>query len=54
MKRKICRLNDGTVKPVLSGHSNIDKTKTSKTNDSLTKVEGIAEHSAIRLTYIKR
>ena len=34
-----------TVKPVLSGHSNIDKTKILKTNSSLMKVEIIAECS---------
>ena len=46
-----------TVKPVLSGHSQIDKTKILKTNGSLMKVESIAEcleHSAILLTCIKR
>ena len=31
------------VKPVLSGHSKIDKTKVLKTNGSLMKVESIAE-----------
>ena len=30
-----------TVKPVLSGHSKIDKTKVLKTNDCLMKVESI-------------
>ena len=34
-----------TVKPVLSGHSKIDKTKALKTNGSLMKVESIAECS---------
>ena len=34
-----------TVKPVLSGHSKIDKTKILLTNDSLMKVESIAECS---------
>ena len=34
-----------TVKPVLSGHSRIDKTKVLKTNGSLMKVESIAECS---------
>ena len=34
-----------TVKPVLSGHSKIDKTKILMTNDSLMKVESIAECS---------
>ena len=33
------------VKPVLSGHSTIDKTKVFKTNGSLMKVECIAECS---------
>ena len=32
-----------TVKPVLSRHSRIDKTKVLKTNGSLMKVESIAE-----------
>ena len=32
-----------TVKPVLSGHSKIDKTKILMTNGSLMKVENIAE-----------
>ena len=34
-----------TVKPVLSGHSKIDKTKVFKKNGSLMKVESIAECS---------
>ena len=34
-----------TVKPFLSGHSKIDKTKVLKTNGSLMKVESIAECS---------
>ena len=34
-----------TVKPVLSGHSKIDKTKVLKTMGSLMKVESIAECS---------
>ena len=33
------------VKPVLSGHSKIDKTMVLKTNGSLMKVESIAERS---------
>ena len=36
-------LNTHTVKPVLSGHSKIDKTKILMTNGSLMKVECIAE-----------
>ena len=40
-----------TIKPVLSGHSKIDKTKVLKTNGSLMKVEvlqnALLEHSAI-------
>ena len=40
-----------SVKPVLSGHTKIDKTKVLKTNGNLMKVESIAdallEHSAI-------
>ena len=36
---------DGTVKPVLSSCSKIDKTKVLMTNDSLMKVESIAEYS---------
>ena len=46
-----------TVKPVLSGHSKIDKTKVLKTGDSFMKVKSTAEcstHSAILLTCIKR
>ena len=35
----------GTVKPVLSGFSKIDKTKVLKTNGSLMKVENTAECS---------
>ena len=38
-------LNGCTVKPVLSGHSKIDKTKVLKTNGSLMNVESIAECS---------
>ena len=34
-----------TVKPVLNGHSKIDKTKVFKTNNSFMKVESIAECS---------
>ena len=45
-------------KPVLSGHSNIDKAKVLKTNASLMKVKvlqnALLEHSAILLTCIKR
>ena len=36
---------ESTVKPVLSGHSKIDKTKILMTNGSLMKVESIAECS---------
>ena len=44
-----------TVKPVLSGHSKIDKTKNLMTNGSLMEVEGIAECSPYILwTCIKR
>ena len=45
-----------TVKPVLSGHLKIDKTKILMENGSLMKVESIAEcsPSAILLTCIKR
>ena len=43
------------VKPVLSGHSKIDKTELLMTNGSLMKVESIAgEISAILLPCIKR
>ena len=38
-----CLVN--TVKPVLSGHSKIDKTKVLKTNGSIMKVESIAKCS---------
>ena len=34
-----------TIKPVLSGHSKVDKTKILKINGSLMKVESIAECS---------
>ena len=40
-----CSTIINTVKPVLSGHSKIDKTKAVKTNGSLMKVESIAECS---------
>ena len=40
-----CLTFENTVKPVLSGHSKIDKTKVFKTNGSLMKVESIAECS---------
>ena len=40
-----CVLITSTVKPVLSGHSKIGKTKVLKTNGSLMKVEIIAECS---------
>ena len=45
-----------TVKPVLSSHLKIVKTKVLKTNVNLMKVESIAEleHSAILLTCIKQ
>ena len=47
-----------TVKPVLSSHSKIDKTKILKTDYHLMQVKSIAEcfpleHSAILLTCIK-
>ena len=38
-------MNNYTVKPVLNGHSKIDKTKILMTNGSLMKVESIAEFS---------
>ena len=41
-----------TVKPVLSGHPKIDKTKILMRNGSLMKVQSVAEHSAILLTCI--
>ena len=51
-------INIYTVKPVLSGHSKINKTKIFMTNGSLMKVKSIAEcpleHSAILLACIKR
>ena len=40
-----CISNNYTVKPVLSGHSKIDKTMILKTNGSLMKVQSIAECS---------
>ena len=49
--------NESTVKPVLSGHSKIDKMKVLKTGGSLMQVKSIAEcpgeHSAILFTCIK-
>ena len=39
------KLLEATVKPVLSGHSKIDKTKVLKTKGSLMKVESIAEEA---------
>ena len=44
-------LAECTVKPVLSGHSKIDKTKVLMTNGSLMKVESIAECSPCILQY---
>ena len=38
-------LSEFTVKPVLSSHSKIDKTKVLKTNGSLMKVKSIVECS---------
>ena len=43
---KCSKILNGTVKPILSGHSKIDKTKMLKTNGSLMKVESIAECSS--------
>ena len=47
-----------TVKPVLSCHSKIDKTKVLMTNGSLMQIKSIAEcfreHSAILVTCVKR
>ena len=37
-----------TVKPVLSGHSKIDKTKVLKTNDSLMKVKSMLSWSILQ------
>ena len=45
LANSIALINIHTVKPVLSGHSKIDKTKVLKTNGSLMKVESIAECS---------
>ena len=39
------QIQDHTVKPVFSGHSKTDKTKVLKANDSLMKVQSIAECS---------
>ena len=41
----IIYIDKTTVKPVLSGHSKIDKTKILKTNGSLMNAESIAECS---------
>ena len=53
-----CKLVISAVKPVLRGHSKIDKTKVLKTNVSLMKVESIEECSlgafCNTLTCIKR
>ena len=43
LRRLVDRLSDNTVKPVLSGHSKIDKTQISMTTGSLMTVESIAE-----------
>ena len=40
-----------TVKPVLSGHSKINKTKILMTNGSLMKIESIAEFGAFYNTF---
>ena len=58
IKNKFCfsfkgNFSEHTVKPVLSGHSKIDKTKILMTNGSFMKVKNIAECSAILLTCIK-
>ena len=45
MTKQFCEVLQITVKPVLSGHSKIDKTKVLKTNNSLMKVDSIAECS---------
>ena len=42
---KVSLCYNNTVKPVLNGHSKIDKTKILMTNGSLMKVESIAECS---------
>ena len=44
-KRDVQSYNSTIVKPVLSGHSKIDKTKVLKTYGSLMQVENIAECS---------
>ena len=41
----MAKVKSNTVKPVLSGHSKIDKTKILMTNGSLMKIESIAECS---------
>ena len=46
----LCPLCKATVKPVLSGHSKIDKTKILMTNGSLMKVKRIAEAFSNTLT----
>ena len=43
--RSLVSLESCTVKPVLNGHSKIDKTKVLMTNGGLMKVESIAECS---------
>ena len=56
--QKQLQLLENTVKPVLRGHSKLDKTKILMTNSVLMNVKIFAEcsleHSAILLTCIKR
>ena len=59
LNQQVSEFFKSTVKPVLSSHSNIDKTKVLKTDYGLMQVKSIAEcskgeHSAILLTCIKR
>ena len=59
MRRKEPNKQTNKTKPVLSGHSKIDKTKILMTKGSLMRVESIAEllpleHSAVLWTCIKQ
>ena len=45
MNHSVCKFVEYTVKPVLSGHFKKDKIKVLMENDSLMKVESIAECS---------
>ena len=52
--KSLTKASECTIKPVLSRHSKIDKTKIFMTNGSLMKVQSIKLQNAILLTCIKR